>query len=406
MKFDVIVVGAGPAGSTAAKFLSEKGLNVLLIDKEKFPRDKPCGGAIPLRILKKFKYIEEKHLVENYTYGAYIYLPSIKDRLEIKIEKPMHGMVLRKKFDHGLVKHAIDCGTSFLDSKTAKEIKLSNNKIEVIVNGGDSYESQLVIGADGIWSVVAKKSKLGQNYRNFGVCIFQETPMNNKLIDQYFPEKKLVHVHMRFKGLNGYGWVFPKKDHINIGVGELRIQKNQSGKMINIKEIFQNYIKTLKDNKIIPMEIKLKEAKCAALPSCHIEKTYSDRVLLCGEAAGFINYGGGGIDYAMTSGVIAANIATAALEQGKTSGEYLSKYERLWMYDFGKDIKLFYRLQKKFGEKTEKYIKLAYKDKKISELLLEILAGNIKLYKNKRKLTRRLLYLYLRSLIAQNRIVI
>ena len=59
MKCDVIIVGAGPAGSTAAKFLSEKGVNVLLLDKKKFPRDKSCGGGIPLRVLDRFKYIKE-----------------------------------------------------------------------------------------------------------------------------------------------------------------------------------------------------------------------------------------------------------------------------------------------------------------------------------------------------------
>ena len=57
MKFDVIVVGAGPAGSTAAKYLAENDVKVLLIDKSKFPRDKSCGGGIPIRVLSKFKYI-------------------------------------------------------------------------------------------------------------------------------------------------------------------------------------------------------------------------------------------------------------------------------------------------------------------------------------------------------------
>ena len=59
MKCDVIVVGAGPAGSTAAKFLSEKGLKVILLDKCRFPRDKPCGGGLPAKVLKKFDYINE-----------------------------------------------------------------------------------------------------------------------------------------------------------------------------------------------------------------------------------------------------------------------------------------------------------------------------------------------------------
>ena len=70
MKYDAVVVGAGPAGSTAAKFLSEKGVKVLLLDKSKFPRDKPCGGGMSVGLLKRFKYIEENDLIESYSYGG------------------------------------------------------------------------------------------------------------------------------------------------------------------------------------------------------------------------------------------------------------------------------------------------------------------------------------------------
>ena len=59
MKYDVVIVGAGPSGSTAAKNLAEKGKKVLIIDKQKFPRDKPCGGGIPTRVMKQFPYIKE-----------------------------------------------------------------------------------------------------------------------------------------------------------------------------------------------------------------------------------------------------------------------------------------------------------------------------------------------------------
>ena len=65
MNYEVIVVGAGPAGSTTAKYLSEKGVKVLLLDKSKFPREKPCGGGIPIRVLKIFKYLERSRFVDR-----------------------------------------------------------------------------------------------------------------------------------------------------------------------------------------------------------------------------------------------------------------------------------------------------------------------------------------------------
>ena len=73
---DVCIIGAGPAGSTAAKFLSEKGLRVILIDKDKFPRDKPCGGGLAVRALKRFNYIEDENLIESISYGG-IFFPAI-----------------------------------------------------------------------------------------------------------------------------------------------------------------------------------------------------------------------------------------------------------------------------------------------------------------------------------------
>ena len=76
MRYEVVVVGAGPAGSTAAKFLSEKGVKVLLIDKEKFPRDKSCGGGLPYQVMKRFKYVTKEGLVDSYSYGGYAYSPS------------------------------------------------------------------------------------------------------------------------------------------------------------------------------------------------------------------------------------------------------------------------------------------------------------------------------------------
>ena len=70
MKAEVTVVGAGPAGSTASKFLAEKGVNVILVDKDFFPRKKPCGGGLPVRILQRFPYIKDYATIESYSYGG------------------------------------------------------------------------------------------------------------------------------------------------------------------------------------------------------------------------------------------------------------------------------------------------------------------------------------------------
>lgn len=220
--YDVVIVGAGPAGSTAAKFLSENGIKVLLVDKSKFPRDKPCAGGIPIRTLKKFKYIEEKNLIESYSYDACLHSFSPKCLLEIPNNKPLLGMVLRKKFDYELVKLAIENDTTFFDGKKVQIIKILDNKVKLNFSDGSIIESKLVIGADGVWSTVAKQCKVRNDNINVGLSLFQEFPVNSDSLDRYYTEKRVCHLYIKVQGIIGYGWIFPKKKHINIGICEFK----------------------------------------------------------------------------------------------------------------------------------------------------------------------------------------
>ena len=403
LKYDVVVVGAGPAGSTAAKFLSEKGVKVLLIDKSKFPRDKPCGGGIPIRTLKKFSYLN-KNLIESYSYGGALHSTSPKCMLEIPKNKPLIGMVLRKKFDYELVKLAIDNGSIFSDGKTAQNIDIQDNKVKIKVSDGSEIESQLVIGADGVWSTVAKQCNLRDTNMDVGLCLFKEIPISTEILDKYYTKKRLSHAYIKVQDLVGYGWIFPKKQHLNIGICELKSSDNKSKSKVNLKGIFNNFIKILKQDELIPKNISFERCRGAALPLKPVAKTYTNRVILCGDAAGLINPATGeGIDYAMTSGKIAAGVITEALEVNDMSEKFLSKYESIWKKDFGKDIKIFLRIQNGWRSKGAKLIKIASKDKKITEIAVKIATGNLSINECKFEIIRRLLFLYIKDLLHMNR---
>jgi len=344
MKYEVVVVGAGPAGSTAAKFLSEKGVKVLLIDKYKFPRDKPCGGGIPVKVLKRFKYIQEDW-IESYSYAAYGYSSSLKYKLELCRDEPLIAMILRKKFDYELVKLAINCGTTFMDGISAKDIKILDDKAKILLENGTNIESEIVIGADGVWSIIAKKSGLRQNTKNICMCLFEEYPMSSKTLDQYLDEKRYCYIHINVNKTAGYGWVFPKKEHVNIGITEFKQALDPSKAKTNLKDTYESYIKILKKNKVVPENLKIGRIRGAELPTCPFEKTYSDRVILCGDAAGFANpISGEGIYYAMSSGKIAAEVIIKALETNNTNKEFLSRYQKICNKDFGKDLKMLYNM--------------------------------------------------------------
>lgn len=396
------VVGAGPAGSTAAKFLSEKGVKVLLIDKSKFPRSKPCGGGLPIRVLNRFKYVKDKGLIESYSYGGFAHSSSLKYNVELQRNEPIAVMILRKKFDYELVKLAIESGSVFIDEKSAKDIKILKDKARILLNDGTNVESEIVIGSDGVWSTIAKKSGLNQNHKNIGMCLFQEYPMSSKTLDRFFGEKRLCHIHMKLQGIAGYGWVFPKKQHLNIGIGEFESLTNKSGGKTNLKEVYKNYIQLLKETKIIPDDLKIGRIKGAALPLRPLSKTYTDRCLLCGDAAGLINpVSGEGIYYAMSSGEIAARTIADALEAGETDERFLSMYQKIWKNDFGKDIKLLLRSAKQWTKENEKFVELASRDEKLADMALGILHGGLSIHEYRWKLIRRYLYVYFKELFSK-----
>ncbi|MFX1453370.1 MAG: FAD-dependent oxidoreductase, partial [Promethearchaeota archaeon] len=117
--YDVIIVGAGPAGSTAAKFIAEEGFKVLLIDKEKFPRNKPCGGALTRRVIERFPYMSkilQNIITSEKIFDGKIYSPSLKYSAKIISNKPLGFMVFRDQFDYELVKIAKNAGAEFYDT--------------------------------------------------------------------------------------------------------------------------------------------------------------------------------------------------------------------------------------------------------------------------------------------------
>lgn len=394
MLYDVAIVGAGPAGSTAAIFLSKKGFKVALIDKSDFPRDKPCGGGLPSHVLKRFSNIISKDLIESHSYGGTTFSPSLKYKIEYTTNKPFTSMVLRKKFDHRLVQKAIENGADFKPGKKVNDIKITNDQGTLIFDDNTNIGTRIIIGADGIWSTVAKKTGLRKRDIKIGFSVVEEYEVDEEIMDKYFGKRRLGYIHSKFQNVTGYGWVFPKKKHLNIGIGV--IEYNPKNKEFNnLKEIYGNYLSVLKKQKLIPDNIKIKKIKGGALPVCPLDKTYSNRVLLIGDAGGFINpTSGEGIYYAMASAEIAAETIEESLNCQDTSEKFLSNYQKKWKKDFGKELRLLYwvsKIQKK-SKNSEKNLILLYKDEKLRQLLMESMAGNLDIHQYRWKILRRFIY--------------
>jgi len=209
-RFDAIVVGAGPAGSTAAYRLATAGSRVLLLDKARFPRDKPCGGGLTFRAVKQLPVSPDpvvEHVVDRMgfrlRYGT---------RFERRGRAPLILMTQRRWLDHYLVEQAVAAGAQFRDGVKLTDVWAAENGAGVSVDG-TPVEAEVLVGADGVNGPTRKALDLGGEYV-LGVAFEGNVP------------KALV--GSRFDGIaefelgtipGGYGWVFPKGDHVNVGVG-------------------------------------------------------------------------------------------------------------------------------------------------------------------------------------------
>ncbi|MBS3917612.1 MAG: NAD(P)/FAD-dependent oxidoreductase, partial [Deltaproteobacteria bacterium] len=214
--YDVIVVGAGPGGSTAARFCARSGLKTLLVEKEKFPRYKPCGGCLSLKTVHLLDF-DLTPVIENDIWGAK-FSYCLKEPFFIELKEPIAFMVMRDRFDQFLKEKALEEGAEILEGEKVVKVQEKGKGIEVELAGGEKFHSHYLIGADGAESIVARSISLSSHGNDGnGIAIQSEIPFDSSIP---FPETEHRFAHLDFGSIpNGYGWVFPKKEWLSIGIG-------------------------------------------------------------------------------------------------------------------------------------------------------------------------------------------
>jgi len=395
MRYDVAIVGAGPAGSTAAKVLSEKGLSTLLLEKATFPRDKPCGGGLQMRILHRFKYLNEDNLIDSYSTAIQLHSPSLKHHILFQDDVPLQAMVLRKTFDEHLVMLATESGATLKCGNTVQTITVEKENIRIALSDGTSEESRMLIGADGTWSTIAKNIGMKPNCTHIGVCVYAEYRMSKKTIHTLYGDQHQVHIHLQPHGLAGYGWVFPKKEHVNIGIAEFRQAINPATEKKNLQKHFDYYLQVLKKQKLLPTHLAKTATHGGVFPTCPLKSLTADRVLLCGDAGGLANpMTGEGIYYAMCSAEMAAKTTIRALENNKTDAYDLRRYQREWNREFRLDYSLLARLSRRWGRNLENLLKFAGKDKKLIDVICHAIPNPNGIQKEKWRIIPRFIVTY------------
>ena len=214
MRYDVIVVGAGPAGSTAARESSERGLSVLLLDKADFPRDKPCGGAVTIRASDLLPF-DISPVVERTMTGLRLTVRRSGEFVRGSADNLVY-MTQRSKLDEFLVQRAIEAGVSLQTGAGVKEVERTSLGVAVLTDQG-RFEGRTMVVADGANGQVARLSGIE-------VELWHHVAFEGNVS----PPRGVTAPWNDSFGLDiggmpgGYGWLFPKGDHLNIGIGGWR----------------------------------------------------------------------------------------------------------------------------------------------------------------------------------------
>lgn len=346
--YDAIIVGAGPAGSSAAIYCNKLGLNTLLLDKSIFPRDKICGDALSgksVKILEELDLLQDLDKLDGAIVNRIIFGNPNHSECELHLNKSLnkrhisHGFVIpRKIFDNYLFKKASDVS----DVVSGFNVDdLIYNKSQVVgVKGKTSngeqkkYFGNIVLGADGPYSIVSRKSGLynsDMNYTAVGLRCYYENVED--LTDQ-------IELHYVNETIPGYFWIFPAGNKkANIGVGLLKSSAKK--KKYNLQQIMQQVINSKNFKHRFKNSNALEKPKGWNLPFGNTKReNHGNGFLLLGDAAGLVDpFTGEGIGNAMESGKIAADIVLKAKKINNFSNQILSEYDKvLWEY-LGSELK-------------------------------------------------------------------
>ncbi len=307
---DVIVVGGGPAGSSAAYMLARQGLRVQVLEKQKMPRYKTCGGGVNVRAARHIPFSIEP-VVEKVIY-KYRFTYRGEKPFEKVSGEPLTYMTQRMYLDQFLLEQAREQGASVTEEVSIRKVEVRDDEVVVEDAAGKTYGAQVLIGADGANSIVSRHLQLHDGVQR-EIALESEIALPAEQMARWSDTIELD----LFSVWCGYGWVFPKRDHISIGVG---------GPHKLIKQI-QAYNRTyLEHNQVA--EYPTQRFSGHTLP---VRKGFSPltkgRALLVGDAAGLLEpFTGEGIGYAVRSGQLAAQAVQAFLKQEATD---LTMYTRL-----------------------------------------------------------------------------
>lgn len=329
--YDVVVIGAGPAGSTAAHYLAQAGKNVLLLDKEDFPRDKTCGDGLTPRALRTLANMGILREVEQAGFRVNGLKMFAQSGATISAPIPAHQdfpanlvIVPRMKLDDILRQRAIRSGANFESPVRVLAIQNETGHLTLKTerNGQQGeYKARVAILA------------VGANTRLLSdLGILKRAPKPIIAIRAYYKNMRdlddSIQIHFERVPMPGYGWVFPiSKNSANVGIGTWRNPEKHS----SLRAAMQAFLQSPRMQTMLAGAEQVGVVKSYPLRTDFaMSPTFGERALLVGETAGLVNpLTGEGIDFALETGRVAAEFLASAFAANNFTQEFFQQYDQL-----------------------------------------------------------------------------
>jgi geranylgeranyl reductase family protein len=347
----VLVVGAGPAGATAARTLARAGVTVRLLDRSKFPRNKPCGGGISLRVLKRFPYLaaELSRIATHAVSRLHLEGPGGESTV-IESDGPAALMIRRVEFDALLVDLACEAGAELIGDVDIVRVATTTSGVVLESRDGRTFEAPVVIAADGVHSVIARRLGLNPGWPASRVALdmMEETPREqlrdidpSTLWVSYGHPPSLANHGSRASARQadeGYAYVFPKRDHVNVGIGYV-LAHYRNAIDESPYELQRGFVDHLRRRGVMEGESVRRNFTPFIIPvGGPLRQPGKGGVLLAGDAGGFVNgFTAEGIYYAMVSGDLAARTITST--PARARAKLARRYQRAVQREIGAELR-------------------------------------------------------------------
>jgi flavin-dependent dehydrogenase len=370
-----------------------------MIDRAVFPRNKPCGGGVSLRVLRRFPYLEAQlSRIATHTVGRLYLEGPDGESTVIESDGPAALMIRRIEFDALLVSLACEAGARMVSGVDIVQAREEPDAVTLTARDGRVFRAPLVIAADGVYSVIARRLGLNSGWPASAVALdmMEETPRGD--LRDVDPSTMWVSYGFNPEGdaavkgksaPEGYAYIFPKRDHVNVGIGYVLSHYRQTIAKAPY-DLQRALVDRLRDGGVVVGESVRKNFTPFLIPvGGPLARPGRGRVLLAGDAGGFVNgFTAEGIYYAMVSGELAAR---AVVDTARTR-DLARRYRRACNDEIGRELRDSVRVQRYLFADRRRIARIiagASREADTTRVILDWLVGRVPYRLARRRVIRR-----------------